>query len=274
MKHVNMNKTHHLFLIYCLLFFTFSDLFSQVDENVFRDTNSKNTGSEVKAEAVTDMELNFNTDWRFYLGESPGFYLPEFDDAGWQVLEVPHDWSVEGQFAEENPSGPSGGYLPIGIGNYRKHFVLPDGSKGKRIKIRFDGVYMNSTVYLNGIYISNRPYGFSTFEYDLTPYLKYDGKSNVIAVKVDNSLIGNCRWYTGSGINRSVRLFITEQQHFKSYGTFFRTTSIAGGVARMKVDCEVISNNYPESMSINFQRFPEEWKKVLKNARIVALLNR
>ncbi len=91
-------------------------------------------------------------------------------------------------------------------------------------------------------------------------------------MKVDNSLTGNCRWYTGSGINRNVHLFISEQQHFKSFATFFRTASIDGNVAHLKVDCEVISNNYPESMSINFQRFPEDWKKVIKEARITALL--
>ena len=245
---------------------------AQVDENVFRELESKVEKIGNNAVNAIDMQFNFNSGWHFYLGESPGFQVPEFDDAGWRVLDVPHDWSVEGQFAKENPNGASGGYLPTGIGCYRKHFILPEGSKGKRIKIRFDGVYMNSLVYMNGTYLGNRPYGFSTFEYDITPFLEYNGKSNVIAVKVDNSLIGNCRWYTGSGINRNVHLFITEQQHFKSFGTFFRTTSIDGNLARLKVDCEVISNNYPESMKINFQQFPEEWKKVLKKARIVALL--
>jgi beta-galactosidase len=259
-------------IISTLFLFITSQAFSQVDENVFRKVTDKSPGTSVNENLVQERQLNFNSDWRFRSGELPGFFATEYDDAGWRVLDVPHDWSVEGQFAEENQTGPSGGYLPIGIGCYRKHFVLPDGSKGKRIKIRFDGVYMNSSVYLNGIYLGNRPYGFSTFEYDLTPHLKYDGKKNVIAVKVDNSLIGNCRWYTGSGINRNVYLFITEQQHFKSIGTFFRTTSIAGGVAHLKVDCEVVSNNYPESMNINFQRFPEEWKKVLKKARIGMLL--
>ena len=267
-----MNWSRKLILLFGLLSFICQGAFSQVDENVFRDKSNKIAGKEVIAEPVMDVQLNFNADWLFYLGESPGFYVPEFDDSGWRRLDVPHDWSVEGQFAEANPSGASGGYLPYGIGCYRKHFVVPEGSKGKRIKIRFDGVYMNSSVYLNGIYLGNRPYGFSTFEYDLTPFLKYDGKTNVIAVKVDNSLINNCRWYTGSGINRNVRLFITGQQHFKSFGTFFRTISANGNVARLKVDCEVISNNYTESMKVNFQRFPEEWKKVLKKARIVALL--
>ena len=253
------------------LFINFN-AFSQVDENVFREENSKNTEAGVKTGQVMDMHLNFNDDWYFYLGEIPGFYVPDFDDTDWRVLDVPHDWSVEGQFSKDNASASSGGYLPTGIGCYRKTFVLPKGSEGKRIKIRFDGVYMNSSVYVNGVYLGNRPYGFSTFEYDLTPHLKYNGGTNVIAVKVDNSLLNNSRWYTGSGINRNVHLFITEQQHFKSFATFFRTASISDGIARLKVDCEIISNNYEESKGIRFQRFPEDWEKVIKNAEIKVLL--
>ena len=267
-----MHKQSKIILFLLILIVAYSSAYTQVDENVFRDTGGKTAGSGGDPGQVMDLHLDFNADWYFHLGEIPGFYVPDFDDSQWRVLDVPHDWSVEGQFAEENPSGVSGGFLPTGIACYRKYFVMPEETKGKRIKIRFDGVYMNSSVYLNGIYLGNRPYGFSTFEYDLSPHLKYGESKNVIAVKVDNSLPGNCRWYTGSGINRNVHLFISEQQHFKSFATFFRTTSIEANVARLKVDCEVISNQYPESMSINFQRFPEDWKKVIKDARITALL--
>jgi len=267
-----MYKQHNLIILFALMVFTCNTASLQVDENVFRDVVAKNSENGESSEQMMDIHINFNPDWHFHLGEVPGFHIPDFDDSDWRVLDVPHDWSVEGQFAKENPSGVSGGYLPAGIGCYRKYFVLPEGTKGKRIKIRFDGVYMNSSVYLNGIYLGNRPYGFSTFEYDLTPHLKYDGSTNVIAVKVDNSLYGNCRWYTGSGINRNVHLFITEQQHFKSFTTFFRTISVEDNITRMKVDCEVISNHYPESDRISFQRFPEDWKKVIKDARIIAVL--
>lgn len=254
-----------------MIMLSFSSVYSQVDENVFREDNRENERNKNSDQAV-DMNLNFNEKWLFNLGETPGFHVPDFDDSKWRLLDVPHDWSVEGQFDEDNPSSVSGAYLPTGIGCYRKYFVLPEGSKGKRIKIRFDGVYMNSTVYLNGIYLGNRPYGFSTFEYDLTPHLNYDGENNIIAVKVDNSLNINCRWYTGSGINRNVHLFVSEQQHFQSFTTFFRTTSIGAGKAQMEVDYEVISNNYPGSMRINFQKYPEDWKKVIKKSRVVALL--
>ncbi|MBN1387118.1 MAG: DUF4982 domain-containing protein [Bacteroidales bacterium] len=267
-----MNKKLKYLMLLAHLILNCALVSSQIDENVFRKVNSADEARGDNSGLITDNKLNFNADWYFSLGESPGFYVPDFDDSGWRRLKVPHDWSVEGQFAKENPSGVSGGYLPTGIGCYRKHFILPEGTEGKRVKIRFDGIYMNSSVYLNGIYLGNRPYGFSTFEYDLTPHLKYDGNKNVVAVKVDNSLPFNCRWYTGSGINRNVHLIITEQQHFNSSGTFFRTESVDENTARMKVDCEIISNNYPESMNINFQRFPEDWEKVIKEARVIALI--
>ena len=179
---------------------------------------------------------NFNSHWRFHLGEVPGFMAPEFDDGAWRELELPHDWSVEGDFDQSNPAGESGGYLPNGIGCYRNSFILPESLKGKRISVRFDGVYMNSAVFINGIYLGNRPYGFSSFEYDLTPHVKYGEQKNIMAVKVDHSLQPSCRWYTGSGINRNVFLLVKPQQHFKSNGIFFRTEDIAGNQARVKID--------------------------------------
>ncbi len=267
-----MHTSRRFIVFGLLLFMVSSHVRSQVDENVFRDENKKSKQTADNPDQIMDMHLNFNADWRFHLGETPGFQDPDFDDADWRVLNLPHDWSIEGEFSEDNPNGPSEAYLPTGTGCYRKYFVLPEGSKGKRIKIRFDGVYMNSSVYLNGVFLGNRPYGFSTFEYDLTPSLKYDGKKNVIAVKVDNSRLHDSRWYAGSGINRNVHLSISEQQHFKSFSTFFRTISTEGNMARMKVDCEVISNNYPESASVSFQRYPEDWHKVVKDARIIVLM--
>lgn len=215
---------------------------------------------------------NFNSDWKFQLGEVPGFMSPNFNDKSWRILELPHDWSIEGDFDQSNPAGESGGYLPNGIGCYRKSFKLPESLKGKRISIRFDGVYMNSTVYINGIYLGNRPYGFSTFEYDLTPQLKYGNDENIIAVKVDHSLQPSCRWYTGSGINRSVFLLVKPQQHFKSNGIFFNTSEISGNMAKMKIDFDIVSHNYPESQIIAFQTHPDNVKRMVKQCCIVSQL--
>ena len=215
---------------------------------------------------------NFNSDWKFKLGDIPGFMIPAFNDQSWRMLELPHDWAIEGKFDESNPAGESGGYLPNGIGCYRKSFQIPETMKGKRISIRFDGVYMNSTVYINGIYLGNRPYGFSSFEYDLTPYLKYGKEENLVAVKVDHSLQPSSRWYTGSGINRNVFLLVKTQQHFKSNGIFFRTESLTGNQAKLKIDIDIVSNNYPESQVVNFQARPEDIKRTTKSCRIVSQL--
>ena len=266
-----MKKSFFTFL-FSILFLGLINLhtFAQVDENVFRNTLSSKAKSS--SESIMDEAINFNTNWKFQLGELPGFYVPGYNDTNWRTLDVPHDWSVEGKFDEQNPSGPNGGFLPTGIGCYRKHFVMPEGSKGKRVKIRFDGVYMKSSVYLNGVFLGTRPYGFSTFEYDLTPHIKYEKAENIIAVEVDNLLQPGSRWYTGSGINRNVYLVITEQQHFKSFGTFIWTDKLTANSAVVKIDCKVVSNQYPESESIKFQRFPTDVKRIVKPSKIVALL--
>ncbi len=116
---------------------------------------------------------NFNNDWRFHLGDVPDAKNPTFNDNSWRPLNVPHDWSIEGSFSEDNPSGVGGGALPGGIGWYRKTFMLPESEKGKLVFIDFDGVYQDSEVWINGHYLGKRPYGYSSFRYEMTPYLNY-----------------------------------------------------------------------------------------------------
>ncbi|HEX3187950.1 MAG TPA: beta galactosidase jelly roll domain-containing protein, partial [Pyrinomonadaceae bacterium] len=130
--------------------------------------------------------VSFNQDWRFQLGDAAKAEDPRFDDSEWGRLNLPHDWSIEGDFSETAPAGTGGGALPGGLAWYRKTFRIDAASKGKLIFIEFDGVYRNSEVWINGHYLGKRPYGYSTFEYELTPHLVYGGKPNVIAVKVDN----------------------------------------------------------------------------------------
>lgn len=111
---------------------------------------------------------------------------PQYDDNNWRQLSVPHDWAIEGMFRLEHPSGAGGGALPGGMGWYRKHFDYQPQQEGERVFVEFDGVYMNSTVYINGHKLGMRPYGYSSFEYELTEWL-HPGKDNVLAVSVDNS---------------------------------------------------------------------------------------
>ena len=150
--------------------------------------------------------VSFNKDWKFIIDSVNDFSEPNVNDASWRKLNLPHDWSIEGQFSEKNPATPGGGALPGGIGWYRKTFSIPSSQKGKSIYIDFDGVYRNSEVFINGHSLGVRPNGYISFQYDLTPYLKYGNQPNFIAVKVDNSKQPNSRWYSGSGIYRNVWL--------------------------------------------------------------------
>ena len=163
--------------------------------------------------------LNFDGDWRFLLGDSAQMAQAEYNDSWWRRLDVPHDWAIEGDFQVGNPSGATGGALPGGVGWYRKHFSINREAIGdNRYFLEFDGVYMNSTVYVNGQKVGNRPYGYSSFEYDITPYVKES--ENVVAVRVDNSDQPNSRWYSGCGIYRHVWLTKTNPIHVKHWGVF------------------------------------------------------
>lgn len=146
-----------------------------------------------------------------------------YNDQAWRKLDLPHDWAIEGDFLPSNPSGASGGALPGGIGWYRKHFTLSPKEKYTKFLIAFDGVYMNATVYINGKKLGTRPYGYSSFEYDLTPYINKKGE-NVVAVKVDNSDQPNSRWYSGCGIYRHVWFTKTNQVHIAQWGQYVSTT--------------------------------------------------
>ena len=162
---------------------------------------------------------NFDADWLFVLGDSTQMSQVDYNDGYWRRLNVPHDWAREGDFFVGNPSGAGGGALPGGIGWYRKHFeVKSEEVKREKFFLEFDGVYMNSTVYVNGQKVGFRPYGYSSFEYDITPYIKQG--ENVVAVRVDNSDQPNSRWYSGCGIYRHVWLTKTHPIHVKHWGVF------------------------------------------------------
>ena len=186
---------------------------------------------------------NFNKNWKFCLNieadKDPSY--PEFDDSGWRTLDLPHDWAIEGDFDEHNPSGTGGGALPGGIGWYRKSFKVDKKDRGKSISIEFDGVYMNSSVWINGHLLGTRPYGYISFSYDLTPYINWNGK-NVIAVKVDNSDQPNSRWYSGCGIYRDVRLVKTGDIRVEQWGTYVRTESISNNKALVRLNTWVLDD--------------------------------
>ena len=167
---------------------------------------------------------NFDKGWLFTLADSAGMEKNNYADKAWRQLNLPHDWAIEGDFLPTNPSGASGGALPGGIGWYRKHFKVNGKDKNTRYVIEFDGAYMNATVYINGHKLGTRPYGYSSFEYDLTPYLHLQG-DNVLAVRVDNGDQPNSRWYSGCGIYRHVWLSTTTTKaHIDQWGQYVSTT--------------------------------------------------
>jgi len=177
-----------------------------------------------------------------------GAQATAFDDSSWRSLDVPHDWSIELQFNPNSPAGHGGGLLDGGIGWYRKTFTLDPSYSGQKIRIEFDGVYENSEVWINGTSLGTRPYGYSTFEYDLTPNLNA-GASNVVAVKVDNSNQPNSRWYSGSGIYRNVWLTALNPVHIAYNGGFVTTPSVSATSATVSIAADV-ENQSTSSQSV------------------------
>lgn len=177
--------------------------------------------------------LNFDKGWLFTLADSAGMEKNDYADLTWRPLDLPHDWAIEGDFSPTNPSGASGGALPGGIGWYRKHFTVSPKEKYDKYAIAFDGVYMNATVYVNGHNLGSRPYGYSSFEYDLTPYLNKKG-DNVVAVRVNNGDQPNSRWYSGCGIYRHVWLVMSKAAHISQWGQYVSTTP--DGTVKVRID--------------------------------------
>ncbi|MBS1580082.1 MAG: glycoside hydrolase family 2 protein [Bacteroidetes bacterium] len=199
---------------------------------------------------------NFNKDWKFYYADTTDLkndYKEEnYNDAQWRTLNLPHDWSVELPFAKNNPAAPEGGALPGGIGWYRKTFVVPVTSKNKQIRIEFDGVYRCSEVWVNGHRLGFRPNGYISFQYNLTPYIKF-GEKNSIVVKVDNSKQMNSRWYSGSGIYRNVRLVTTNNIAVAHWGSFVTTpkTSSAQATVNIQLSLNNTTKNNANVITVN-----------------------
>jgi beta-galactosidase len=195
------------------------------------------------AQAPPERRSNFDSQWRFFRGDIEGAQSANFKDSTWRTLDLPHDWSIEGPFSEDAPAAGNGAYLPTGIGWYRKQFTLPPATRGKRVVVEFDGIYQRSEVWINGTSLGMRPYGFTTFSYDLTSHLSPHGRPNQLAVRVDNSLQPNCRWYSGSGIYRHAWLIITDPVHIAQWGTFVTTPSIASESAVVEIKTRVLNES-------------------------------
>ncbi|MEN0047001.1 MAG: glycoside hydrolase family 2 TIM barrel-domain containing protein [Bacteroidota bacterium] len=193
-----------------------------------------------------DRQQDFNFGWKFSLDAPDEAFQTKFSDEDWRVLDLPHDWSVE--FPFDSTKEGATGYLPGGIGWYRKHFKTEQNENQKTYLI-FDGIYNHSEIWLNGTKLGGRPYGYVPFYFDLTPHLKAKGEENVLAVKVDRSRYVDSRWYSGSGIYRNVELAIVDKLHIPVWGTFATTPEVTEKSALVNLQVE-LQNDYAVEKSV------------------------
>jgi len=191
---------------------------------------------------------NFDAGWRFLKADAPGVEKNNFDDSAWRKLDVPHDWSIEGPFAETNKTGGAGAFLPSGVGWYRKHFTPPADFPDARYAVEFDGVMANSDVWINGFHLGHRPNGYVSFSYNLTGHLNFGG-DNVIAVRCDTSAQPASRWYAGAGIYRHVRLVVENPVHVAENGVFVTAPKISAAEATVKIET-LVTNETDSSREI------------------------
>ncbi|MBL0739800.1 sugar-binding domain-containing protein [Chryseolinea lacunae] len=192
------------------------------------------------AQAQQSRGYRFNDQWKFFKGDVAKGEKLATSDASWRTVDLPHDWSIEGPFSDAWASGT--GYLPTGIGWYRKTFALLPAQKNKTIYLYFDGVYKNSEVWINEQYVGKRPNGYASFYYDITKHLRQTGQ-NTIAVKVDHTDFGDSRWYSGSGINRNVYLMAVEPVHIAVWGTVFTTPQVSAEQASARLTVSVVNKS-------------------------------
>ncbi|WP_330276108.1 DUF4982 domain-containing protein [Lentzea sp. NBC_00516] len=203
--------------------------------------------------------VDFTGGWQFALVNTTGEDAPQPGelDPAWRDTRLPHDWSIGLDPVEGPHTGAGTGFLPGGLGWYRKAFTLPSRLAGKKLSIEFDGVYMDSEVYLNGVLLGRHPYGYTGFAYDLDA--RTDGSPNVLAVKVRNQ-VPSSRWYSGSGIYRDVRLVVTEPAHVTRHGVQVTTpelaTTIKSGFATMRVATTAVSESATEAEIVSTVRDP------------------
>ena len=206
----------------------------------------------------TTRSENFNDNWKFYMGDASGAEDPGFNDSSWEQVNLPHDYSIEQEYSTSGEA--ESGYLPGGTGWYRKNFTVDSSAEGKRIRIDFGGVYMNSTIWVNGHEVGSHPYGYTPFSFDITDYVNYGG-DNVITVKV-NHQTPSSRWYSGSGIYRSVDLTITDPVHVDLYGTKIETPNLeeeAGGTVSTNVSTTVVNDSAEaQNVTLTHTVFPKD----------------
>ena len=181
---------------------------------------------EKEKQLLSDRKQDFNKDWYFKLNAQGDFSKKDVDVHDWSKLNLPHDWSIYFDFDHKSPARNEGGQLNGGAAWYRKTFTLNEVDKNKDVRINFDGVYMDSKVYVNGKFVGHYPSGYNHFSYDITEFLNKDGSENSITVQVINKQPSS-RWYSGSGIYRDVTLSYRDKVHVAENGNHITTPKLA-----------------------------------------------
>lgn len=197
------------------------------------------------------VRVDLNAGWRFLLEDAPEACGVGYDDSAWRVLDLPHDWAFENGYDEQGAQAANGGYACGGVGWYRKAFDLTAADcASRRIRVDFDAVYMNSEVWINGHYLGKRPYGYISFGYELTPYVK--AGRNLLCVRVDNSREPSARWYHGCGIYGNVTLSLLPPVHFKKWGVTVAVSDCDALRALLEVSAEADLPAPGPSLSVEY----------------------
>src|SRR5450432_2340968 len=200
-------------------------------------------GKFISAQNLCPREIiPLDSSWKFWQGDDQAARQPGFDDKKWRYVNLPHDWTIESPVNPPPDGESNGGYFSHGIAWYRKSFAFSDTTK--KVVVEFDGVYMNSDVWINGQFLGRKPYGFNGFRYDISEYLKRDGSPNVLTVRVDDSAEPSLRWYAGSGIYRHVHLIVTDFTHFQLNGGIYITTPDVSAEKATVVASYIIDPNF------------------------------
>jgi beta-galactosidase len=188
--------------------------------------------------------ISLDGPWQFSREDKEEFENADFDDASWRTVDVPHDWSIEGDYDRDAPTGRGGSYRPAGVGWYRRTFKLPQQTPGERVFLEFDGIMSHSDVSLNGTHIGKRPFGYASFRYDVTKQIKFGDAENVLAIRVDNSRQPASRWYAGAGVFRHARLAVKGQVHFfQDIPVFVTTPNVTADKATVHVSGTLINRS-------------------------------
>jgi hypothetical protein len=210
-----------------------------------------------------------NTGWKFHKGDSKDAQSPHCDDSQWKTVNLPHDWSSEGELSPALASCT--GYLPGGTGWYKKEIEIPVNKAGKKVYLYFEGIYNHSEVFINGHLLGKRPNGYVSFAYDATPYIRF-GNKNTITIRVDHSKPADSRWYTGSGIYRNVWLVYANPVHFAQWGITYETKRSKTKAALLQIKSGIENNSTRlANLTLNIRLIDKEGNMVANKSEKITI---